>query len=40
MYAVATIGEALEVMPDLLAGNVSKATKDLHTGDVLPAGEA
>jgi len=28
-----SIGDAIAVMPDLLAGNVSKATKDLHTGD-------
>jgi len=28
-----SIGDAVAVMPDLLAGNVSKATKDLHTGD-------
>ncbi len=27
-----SIGDATAVMPDLLAGNVSKATKDLHTG--------
>ena len=27
------IGDAVKVMPDLLAGNVSKATKDLHTGE-------
>lgn len=26
-----SIGDALSVMPDLLAGNLSKATKDLHT---------
>ena len=32
-----SIGDALGVMPDLLSGNVSKATKDLHTGDVSPA---
>jgi len=31
-----SIGNAIDVMPDLLAGNVSKATKDLHTGDVSP----
>jgi PTH1 family peptidyl-tRNA hydrolase len=28
-----SIGDAVAVMPDLLAGNVSKATKDLHTSD-------
>jgi PTH1 family peptidyl-tRNA hydrolase len=27
------IDAAIAVMPDLLAGNVSKATKDLHTAD-------
>lgn len=32
------IGDAIAVMPDLLAGNVAKATKDLHTADD-PAGE-
>ena len=32
-----SIGDAIAVMPDLLSGNVSKATKDLHTGDVSPA---
>jgi len=32
-----SIGDAVAVMPDLLAGNVSKATKDLHTGDESPA---
>lgn len=31
-----SIGDALAVMPDLLAGNVSKAMKDLHTGDDSP----
>jgi len=31
-----SISDAIDVMPDLLAGNVSKATKDLHTGDVSP----
>ena len=31
-----SIGDAVAVMPDLLAGNVSKATKDLHTGDEPP----
>ena len=30
------IGDAIAVMPDLLAGDVSKATKDLHTGDDSP----
>ena len=28
-----SIGDAVAVMPDLLAGNVAKATKDLHTAD-------
>ncbi len=28
-----SIGDAVAVMPDLLAGNISKATKDLHTVD-------
>ena len=32
-----SIGDAIDVMPDLLSGNVSKATKDLHTGDTSPA---
>lgn len=31
-----SIGDAIAVLPDLLAGNVSKATKDLHTGDESP----
>ncbi len=31
-----SIGDAVAVMPDLLAGNVSKATKDLHTVDDSP----
>jgi len=31
-----SIRRAIAVMPDLLAGNVSKATKDLHTGDDSP----
>lgn len=31
-----SIRDAIAVMPDLLAGNVSKATKDLHTGDDSP----
>ncbi|MGB7452474.1 MAG: aminoacyl-tRNA hydrolase [Lysobacterales bacterium] len=31
-----SIGDAVAVIPDLLAGNVSKATKDLHTGDDSP----
>ena len=35
-----SIGDAVAVMPDLLAGNVSKATKDLHTGDDSPAEKA
>ena len=33
-----SIGDAVAVMPDLLAGNISKATKDLHTVDNLPPG--
>lgn len=33
-----SIGDAIDVMPDLLADNVSKATKDLHTRNELPAG--
>ena len=28
-----SIGDAVSVMPDLLAGNLSKATKDLHTSN-------
>ena len=28
-----SIGDAISVMPDLLADNLSKATKDLHTGN-------
>ena len=31
-----SIGDAIAVMPDLLAGKVSKATKDLHTGEEPP----
>jgi PTH1 family peptidyl-tRNA hydrolase len=31
------IGDAVAVMPDLLAGNVAKAMKDLHTGEESPA---
>ncbi|MGA9573557.1 MAG: aminoacyl-tRNA hydrolase [Lysobacterales bacterium] len=31
-----SIEDAIAVMPDLLAGNVSKAIKDLHTGDDSP----
>jgi PTH1 family peptidyl-tRNA hydrolase len=31
-----SIGDAVSVMPDLLAGNVSKAIKDLHTVDDSP----
>ena len=31
-----SIRDAIAVMPDLLAGDVSKATKDLHTGDISP----
>ncbi len=34
-----SIGDAVAIMPDLLAGNVSKATKDLHTADEPPAAE-
>ena len=34
-----SIGDAIAVMPDLLKGNVSKATKDLHTGEKSPDGE-
>ena len=34
-----SIGDAVGVMPDLLAGNLSKATKDLHTADEPPAGD-
>ena len=30
------IGDAVAVMPDVLAGNLSKATKDLHTGKETP----
>ena len=26
-----SIGDAVDVMPDLLGGNVAKATKELHT---------
>lgn len=32
-----SVGDAVAVMPDLLGGNVSKATKDLHTNDEPPA---
>jgi len=32
------IGDAIAVLPDLLGGNVSKATKDLHTGEDSRAG--
>lgn len=32
-----SIGDAVAVMPDLLAGNVSRAIKDLHTSDEPPA---
>jgi len=32
-----SIGEAVAVMPDLLAGDAAKAMKDLHTGDDTPA---
>ena len=38
-FMMSSIGDAIAVMPDLLAGNVSKATKDLHTCDDLPAGK-
>jgi hypothetical protein len=31
-----SIGNAIAIMPDLLAGNLSKATKDLHTGEESP----
>ena len=31
-----SINDAVAVIPDLLAGNVSKATKDLHTNDESP----
>ncbi len=31
-----SIGDAIGIMPDLLAGDVSKATKDLHTVDEPP----
>ena len=34
-----SIGDSIAVMPDLLKGNVSKATKDLHTGEKSPDGE-
>jgi len=33
-----SIGDAVKVMPDLLAGNISKATKELHTVDNSPPG--
>jgi PTH1 family peptidyl-tRNA hydrolase len=32
-----SIGDAVAVMPDLLAGNISRATKVLHTADESPA---
>ncbi len=32
-----SIGDAIAVMPDLLAGNMAKAMKDLHTGGEPPA---
>ena len=32
-----SIGDAVSVMPDLLGGNISKATKDLHTSEDLTA---
>jgi PTH1 family peptidyl-tRNA hydrolase len=31
-----SISDAIAVLPDLLGGNISKATKDLHTGDDAP----
>jgi len=31
-----SIGDAICVIPDLLAGNIAKAIKDLHTGDESP----
>lgn len=31
-----SISNAIAIMPDLLAGNLSKATKDLHTGEEPP----
>jgi len=31
-----SINDAVAVIPDLLAGNVSKAIKDLHTNDESP----
>ena len=31
-----SISNAIAIMPDLLAGNLSKATKDLHTGEESP----
>ena len=34
-----SIGDAIAVMPDLLGGKVSKATKDLHTSEELPEGQ-
>jgi len=30
--------DAIAIMPELLAGNIAKATKDLHTGDDSPVG--
>ncbi len=32
-----SIGDAVAIMPDLLTGNISRATKDLHTADELSA---
>jgi PTH1 family peptidyl-tRNA hydrolase len=32
-----SIGDAIAVMPDLLSGNLAKATKDLHTSDAGPS---
>jgi len=39
MRIMHSIGDAVAVMPDLLAGNVSKATKDLHTVDDSPVAD-
>jgi PTH1 family peptidyl-tRNA hydrolase len=36
---MSSVARAIAVMPDLIRGNVSKATKDLHTGDKSPAGQ-
>jgi len=32
-----SIGDAVAVMPDVMAGKVAKAMKDLHTSDAMPA---